>query len=109
MALSVNSTTQDALVSTNSERINHLRLLIPSIKTERSNIIEALGGDGRAEQIGERMHPWVFGEQALLPRIIEVVERGTIDVPDYMNIVSLFKRHLPFAATFDAIRFRVDL
>ena len=77
---------------TNDERIEHLRTLIPFMQKERSNALEACDGD---EELAAWLSPWLWGDQALLPRLVEWVDRGTIDESRYRNVMWIINRHMP--------------
>lgn len=78
-----------------SEALDYLERLVPAMQKDRSNILEACGEN---EAVAKALNPWVFGDKALLPQVVKVVERGTIDPSGFNNILWVIENHIPGVA-----------
>jgi hypothetical protein len=56
---------------TDYEANSLVRGLVFAVQKSRSDMSEALGGDQAGDELLEYLHPWLFGPDSMLPRLLD--------------------------------------
>jgi hypothetical protein len=82
-----------------SEAIADIRMMFWSVQKIRSDITEEWGDDAAAMLLLPSLHPWLFGDQNIIPafeRVLQVIDQGGELAPlDFYNLVIVATRQAP--------------